>query len=470
MTRGAVAFDRALQVIAALASVGVFCTAALDVSYAWDVWYYHLPFAARIVGIVPSESFVFHAANQARFEGLPLLCEALQGLFWRVTGRVESTNLVAFGAIPLFAWFLRRRLNVPWSSSVLGLLAIPLVQAHASSSYVDLPGNVALAVVVLLAVERFATDRPVDAPTLVLGGAAAAIAANTKLLLAPLALGAWLVLVFGAARPAWARRAVPWRLGAFAFGICVLVLAWPLKNLLLHHNPTFPVRMTLFGHAFPGAEDPYSSSPRWLAGAPEPFRFACSILEVGVRPMTDAWRWTVDQYMPPDSSGPRMGGFFGAYVAAEICLFAARAYAGRERAVRRAATAFAAFTVVTSFMPQAHELRYYMSWMIVLVATNRWLAYRSGAAWPRVFGGVSFAAFAVVVAVSHGVYVTPFGSTFSDLVREKVDSAKVDAIRDGERVCVEKAPFNLLGPPRFIPLADTSSRRRRSPPSAPGTG
>ena len=36
-----------------------------DVPHAYDAWYYHLPFAARIGGIVPAELYVFNAANEA---------------------------------------------------------------------------------------------------------------------------------------------------------------------------------------------------------------------------------------------------------------------------------------------------------------------------------------------------------------------------------------------------------------------
>ena len=36
--------------------------------------------------------------------------------------------------------------------------------------------------------------------------------------------------------------------------------------------------------------------------------------------MSDEHRWTVDQWMPDDSTGNRMGGFFGAYVVVNLAL------------------------------------------------------------------------------------------------------------------------------------------------------
>src|SRR6185436_12133602 len=74
-----------------------------------------------------------------------------------------------------------------------------------------------------------------------------------------------------------------------------------------------------------------------------------------------------------------MGGFFNLYVLANLVLLALRAIREKEGPARRAAAAFAALTVVTSVMPQSHELRYYLYWMLVLVALNLWLACRDGA-------------------------------------------------------------------------------------------
>src|SRR6202042_1930903 len=119
------------------------------------------------------------------------------------------------------------------------------------------------------------------------------------------------------------------------------------------------------------------SSPPWLSAAPRPLRFACSLLEIGIRPLTDEHRWTVDQWMPGDSSGNRMGGFFGAYVVVNVALLAWRAWAECAREVRAAAIGFVVLSAVVSLMPQSHELRYYLSWMIVLVALNLWLASRA---------------------------------------------------------------------------------------------
>lgn len=437
--------------LALLASMLV--TALHDASQAWDVGYYHLPFAGRLGGLLPAGEYVFSAANAARYQGFPLLGELLQGLLWRITGRPESVNLVAFACVPLVAWFARRRLGVPWHLSILSLLAIPLVLTHATSAYVDLPGNAAASVLVLLCIEACASARPVDTRTILLGALAALVAANMKPMLHPIVLVSLATLGIRIAQtcsPGEKRRLLALLVVALPF-----VFATPLKNLALHGNPYFPLRLTLLGHALPGTEDPYRSSPAWLAGWPRPLRFAFSVLEVGARPLSDPRRWTIDQWTPPDQPGYRTGGFFGAYVVVEIGLLGWRVVRDRGRAARAGALGFAALTVVTSVLPQSHELRYYLAWMMVLVLLNAWLASRpdasEGAPGPRALAGVAVCALAVVIGVTRGVYVYPSGTTFDELVRAKVDERLIGGIGNGERVCVSREPFDVIWAPVFHP-------------------
>jgi hypothetical protein len=433
-------------------SASMLATALHDASQAWDVGYYHLPFAGRLAGILPADEYVLSSANLARFQGFTLLGELLQGVLWRITGRPESVNLVAFACVPLVAWFARCWLGVPWHLTVLSLLAIPLVHTHATSAYVDLLANAAASVLVMVTFDAYASDRP-NARTLSLAALCAVIAANAKPMMQPIVA---LALVF-----LLARFLRPVEVGAKRRGWLLLVLlpvvfATPLKNLALYGNPYFPMRLTLLGHALAGTEDAYSSSPAWLEHAVRPARFLCSLLECGARPMTDPRRWTIDQWMPSDAEGYRMGGFFHAYVVLHLGVLLWRTAVERSRAIRVAAVGFGVFSVVLSLMPQSHELRYYMSWMIVLVLTNLWLAARPEARrenpstpGPRALTGMALAALAVVLAVTRGVYAYPSGSSFDDLMKAKVDERLVDGIQNGERVCVNREPFDVLWAPAF---------------------
>ena len=413
-----------------------------DVSMAWDVWYYHLPFAARIAGIVPASQFAYDPLNQARFDGFPLLAEAIQGALWRLTGRAESANLVAFASVPLFAWFVKRRFDVPMYATILALLAVPAVQIHATSCYVDLPANAATSALVLLVVASYAETAAPSRGTIALALACAAIAANTKALSHP---------IVGLALVALAWRVRDWKTIAVASLALPLVFFTPLKNLALYQNPYYPVDLRMLGLHFHGLDEPYSSSPVWLEHAPRPVRFLCSVLEIGVRPMSDTRRWTVDEWTPPDAPGYRMGGFFGAYVALHLALFAWRAIRDRkDRAARAAAIGFAALTAVVSVLPQSHELRYYMSWMMVLVVLDLWLWRRSApAVAPQRMALGALAALAVVIFVTRGAYAYPSGESFDQLVRAEVDPHALGKVHDGEHVCVHRAPWNLLWAARF---------------------
>jgi hypothetical protein len=443
----------ALSVLVATAS-----GALHDVSQAYDSGYYHLPFAARLAGVVPADVFVFHPANRARFDGFPLLGELLQGLLWRVTGHAPSTNLVAFASVPLFAWFLRKRFAVPLATSVLSLFAIPLVQTHAASTYVDLPSNAALAVLVLLAIHAWTTDASVAPRTLALALLCGAIAANMKTLAGPLVALALLALAVRAAT----RGGLPARRHlALAAVALPLVFFTPLKNAARHANPFYPIRTSVLGVALPGVEAPYASSPTWLKDAPQPVRFACSVLELGVRPMSDPRRWTVDQWAPSDATAYRMGGFFGMWVALNLALLAWRAVRETAGPARRAAAGFAVLTAAVSVMPQSHELRYYLVWMLVLVGTNAWLASKGAAPRglldARGFGVAAAVAMLVVLRVTDFDYVHASGSTFEELRARKVDEAHlVRALAEGNtRVCVMHAPWNVLWAAPFHPNVRT---------------
>ena len=425
---------------------GILAAALHDVSLAWDVWYYHLPFAARIAGIVPADQFAYDAMNQARFDGFPLLGETLQGVLWRVTGRPESANLVAFSAVPLFAWFMKKKMDVPLHATLLGLLAIPLVMIHATCCYVDLPANACVAALVLLAIRAWSDEAKPDTKTLALALVLGAVAANMKALMHPIVLVALVAIV-------WRARAW-WMLACFP-----IVFLTPLKNLVLHKNPYYPVAMNVFGHTLPGPDDPYSSSPVWLEHAPRPVRFLCSILELGVRD-----RWTVDQWTPIEAPGYRMGGYFGAYVVFNLAFFAWRAVRERsDRRVRVAVIGFVVLTAIVAILPQSHELRYYMAWMIVLVALNLWLSKKI--VWTELACALSLGA---VLVITRASYAYPSGNSFDDLVKKNVQADAIAKVHDGDRVCVRHAPWNFLWAARFHAPKSYAVREAEQPAECEG--
>ena len=160
--------------------------------------------------------------------------------------------------------------------------------------------------------------------------------------------------------------------------------------------------------------------------------------------MTDSARWTIDQWMPPSSGGNRMGGAFGAYVVLNLGVLAWLAYKDPSRQARMAVGLFAVLTAMTSVMPQSHELRYYLYWMMVLVSLNLALLARRPARDANAFGVACACALLVVLGVTRAWYVYPSRRSFAWLVHEKVRPAMIEHIREGERVCFYAEPWTFL--------------------------
>lgn len=406
-------------------------TSLHDVSTAWDVWYYHLPFASRIWKIAPS--FAFSAENEARFHGFPLLAEALQGLFWKLTGRPESANLVCLLALWLLVDFGRRRLGVARSLGFVALLAIPMVQMHASSAYIDLPANALAAALYFVALER-GTDRS-PARWLTELTILATLLSCMRFQMIPLVL---LAFVFALPR-AWKSGA---KIRSLFFAAPLLVFILPWKNLIAHHNPFYPVRFQPLGIPFAFAEETYEASPVYLEHASRPLRWLASIFEIRLAPIASHARWSIDQYTLRDDPGYRMGGFFGAYVA--VLLVALVVVAIRRRSdlkVKQRIVSFAVLSAVVSVLPQSHECRYYLVWMLVLVLTCGELF---GPALRTIHFWGALLCIGIVGSSTQWIYLHPSGLTFSELIAEKVERSVVEQAKTRGTLCLRRQPWNIL--------------------------
>ncbi len=137
-----------LSFIAITLTLSIFLKAIFDMDTNYDVSWYHLPFAARIWGIVPAESFIWGQKVSDRYDGFPLLANFFQGLFWKLTGRVQTANLVGYFSLLIYFFFLRSYFNVPLYLSVIAIFTIPAVLTHAPTGFVDLPGNIGVSVLI----------------------------------------------------------------------------------------------------------------------------------------------------------------------------------------------------------------------------------------------------------------------------------------------------------------------------------
>lgn len=144
------ALEIILSAIALVIATLIFLKAFIDIDTNYDVGWYHLPFAARIWGIVPTEFFSSEDIVEYRYAGFPLLAHFFQGLLWKISGRVQAANLVGYLSLIIYFLTLRSFFQVPLYLSVIAILAIPAVLTHASTSFVDLPGNIGVAVLMMM--------------------------------------------------------------------------------------------------------------------------------------------------------------------------------------------------------------------------------------------------------------------------------------------------------------------------------
>lgn len=404
--------------------------ALFDVDDHFDSWWYHLPWAARLAGIVSPDAYLFEPVALVRFEGFPFLPELLQGLLWRLTTRVESANLVSYGSLIAFVWFLRHFFRVPWWLTVPALLAIPLVQGQVTSTYVDLIANLSMAALVLTVYLLYVRPKAPDHPLLMALSLSAFIAANSKLQLLPLValalllsappLMKWFLLDKNQHLSSQRKMVIC----CIALAIAAAVFAVPLKNLVRHGNPVYPIQVTVLGHALNGVE---SSPPESLGGgaleqAPRLQKWFYSVFEVGMGPILDVRRWTLDSSAPPGSPLGIQGGLFGVYVAWNLAIFVwlVSKAARRERRVATSLVILAAVTAAV--MPASHLLRYYMFWFISLIGLNLHLLSIYGSEVRRLLaGGVSLLFVLVVVDATDQNFVRPRFHSVADLLSERLD-------------------------------------------------
>lgn len=409
----------------------------------YDSLFYHLPFAARFWGIAPREKFLFLDGFETIYRGFPLLGEILQGLLWAFFDHIQAANLVALCALLLYCCFAQVFLRIPWYLMFLALLAVPLVQIHATGSLVDLPTNLATAVVLLLAYRAYAGREVPSWRDVAVFGLAAAVSANMKFLhlvlvsLALLAMLGRLAYLYRASEPP-ARRAIVHR-------VLVLTMAMPLiftttiKNTVLHGNPLFPLKVSAFGITLPHSVAPNPLFPHYLQTTPQAIRWGLSVLEVRAFDARRPYLWTGDQgYVPSRVPADRMGGYFFVYVIGNLVLLGLLVARLRSWEARLGGAFFALLSILTSVHIQSHELRYYMYWMITLITFNLYFLVRAQderafPVTPQQFGIACCLVLAAVIWLTRGAYVRP--------LTQPIAVGYTRAIEPAIRAAVEKSPM-----------------------------
>lgn len=466
-----VGLNRPGSVLAIILMGLLLCKAWVDVDWYWDTWLYHLPFAGWLWGLIPEGSYVADGAIQDRFEGFALLAHWVMGALWWLTGQVQATNLLSVASLLALVVFLNRRYQLPLFAGMIGLLAIPLVQIHATLSHVDLPGNVCLTIAFLLVIERWSqpyASQAKPATTWQRDGLMAVmvcVASNIKLAFLPLSVGFWLAYRW----PSLSGRSFGWHLLGDVIVIAI-ACATVLKNTWVYGEPFHAVAMAIGPWVISTGESFDYAVPDYLKHAPNLWRWVLSVLEVG-RPF-GVWSW--DQHgvegftlQPNYSSSNTMGGYNVAYV---LCLLAGfwvwLRQARQEGCLfspRVAGVAFLVLTVVFALLPMSHHLRYYSVWMMSLVSLTLmgwWGLARQGLplgvlGWRWVMT-ICVLAFGLVVWATQGEFLWPQGRSLSVVQQQVLGTPKATqalaAIREPGTYCLHSAlPFALLYSQAFHP-------------------
>ena len=434
-----------LSLVAIVVVTSVFLKAIFDLDNNYDPGWYHLPFAARLGGILPKAMFIGDEKwFEPRFDGFPLLAHFLQGIFWRMTGRIQSTNLVSFLSVIGYLFFLKSYFKVPLYLSAIALFSIPLVLTHATTSFVDLLGNIGTSILVMMTYSFYKNKQLPNARELIIAFVGSAIAANTKTQLQPLV---FVILFVAGARLAWLywqQKPAVKLTKIISIGILagIVIFATPVKNTILYQNPLYPIKVQVgeivLNHKLsPEAYEEGNRQLNWIT----------SVLEIN-----SPHFWTPDQWST-EVKRSRRGGFWGTYVVFNLLLLIG--FAIREAIVNKslkdntsneakvALLSAIAMSIVPLNFPQSHELRYFMYWMICLVSLNlylislpknrqligRWLQ-------PK-YIGLLYTIFLTIILVKVGkFYAKPSFTTLDKHLAFGVKSEFVNQIKPNEKVCL----------------------------------
>src|SRR5665213_1966645 len=136
--------DHVANVIAIVTFVLVVIRALRTVDTNWDTLQYHWAYAARAAGLCDRSCFAMDFGTEQRYLAFPMLFHTMYGVLWRIFGTPAAGHAVTIAVVVALIVYWWRRFAVPLAWSWLALLAIPLVQIHLSTSYVDLAANAAL--------------------------------------------------------------------------------------------------------------------------------------------------------------------------------------------------------------------------------------------------------------------------------------------------------------------------------------
>lgn len=442
--------------------------------------------------MVTPDEYLLEYERELIYQGFPKFANFLQGFFWWIAGieRPQAANLVSLFSLIGYCFFLRSYLKISLALSILGLLAVPLIHIAATACYVDLFCNVFVAILILMTYLLYVRDDFLNWRNFILFSLAGAAAANTKyLMVPPIAI----IMVFAVGRVVflYARRdwQNPKKISVFVSGLIVsnlLIFATEFKNIIIYQNPFYPLKLEIFNVVLNYAIEPSEYMSLYLKSLFPAQRWLYSLLEIGAFDDRRPWRWTIAMdFIPLSEDSFGMGGYMAVYVVFNVILFF---YLCRQGS-RKAKIAFGLFLVmslITAFLPYSYQLRYYMYWIMVLIALNLYLAskpnglrnlrehkisairygsrlthptigtlfnpIKSSMITPHNIGIVSTCAVIIFCVLTKWNFTLPNHHSLPVYIEYSLDTEVFSEIEDGEEVClVGFAPRTFLYNSKFNP-------------------
>ncbi|MCC0175889.1 hypothetical protein I4641_02690 [Waterburya agarophytonicola K14] len=435
-----------LSIFALGITISIFLKAIIDIDPNYDVSWYHLPFAARIWGIIPAESFTSESKIEFRYDGFPLLAHFFQGLLWKITGRIQATNLVGYFSLIVYFFFLKIYFKIPLYLSAIAIFTIPAVITHAPTSFVDLPGNIGVSVVMMMGYLFFCQSSLPQQKELLITFLAAAAAANTKPQLQPLifilywVIGIRLVWLYFRHTKKIQRKL--WQTILLAILASGLIFFTPIKNVALYGNPFYPIKIEIAGVVLN-----HKLVPQTYSQGNRPQKWLQSIFEINTP------QWSADQ---SNDGGDRQllgrgGGFFGAYVAFNLLMLLGlsireqltkqKSSNNRSNDATIALVTILLISLVPANFPQSHELRYFMFWMITLVSLNLFLVvslHNNGWGWfkSKLFMLVYLIFFIVMCIKIRSFYLIKDNRTVESFFKNNLNLELLQHIVPDEKNCI----------------------------------
>jgi len=356
----------------------------------WDSWAYHFPFSAQLFQINDYfQSFSLDQILQDRYEGFPRIAEFLQGVLWLLTGSISSMALINSIPLVFFIYCATRYGHANFPILVFGILAIPLIAVHALSTYIDLFMSVALSFQFLAAVilhklfENKSPEKKRFNKWLIIYTLAAAVSGNTKMW-APIISSAISIILFASIAKKSKNISsfnILLRIHVTLIISVILCCGSLIKNTITYKNPVYPISISvpILNLSLNGPETEYKNYPGYADSygvLSRPIYFLLSITEWdwsirGVEPLYTLETGPGDR--PKRYSPARTGGWWGLtilisiFLTSGMWLIATFTKFGHGRISTFPLKLFCLLTLLTSFMPQSHELRYFLYWPILLI-------------------------------------------------------------------------------------------------------